>query len=45
MDLVCFQENKIQDLSNACARIFGAGRFHDWKALEVEGPAGGILLF
>ena len=45
MDLVCIQETKIQDFSNACARSFGAGRFHDWKALEAEGATGGILLF
>ena len=45
VDLVCVQETKIQDLSNACARSFGVGRFHDWKALEAEGAAGGILLF
>ena len=36
VDLVCVQETKIQDFSNACARSFGAGRFHDWKALEAE---------
>ena len=45
VDLVCIQETKIQDLSNACACSFGAGRLHDWKALEVKGAAGGILLF
>ena len=45
MDLVCIQETKIQDFSNACTCSFRAGRFHDWKALEAEGAAGGILLF
>ena len=39
VDLVCIQETKIQDLSNACARSFGVGRLHDWKALEAEGAA------
>ena len=32
IDLVCIQETKIQDFSNACTRSFRAGRFHDWKA-------------
>ena len=45
VDLVCVQETKIQDLSKACARSLGVSRFHDWKALEAEGAAGGILLF
>ena len=45
VDLVCLQETKIQEMSAACARSFGVGRFFDWKVVEVEGVAGGILLF
>ena len=45
VDLVYVQETKIQNLSKACARSLGVSRFHDWKALEAEGAAGGILLF
>ena len=33
VDLVCVQETKIRDFSNACVK----GTFHDWKALEAEG--------
>ena len=32
-------------MSNACACSLGVSRLHDWKALEAEGAAGGILLF
>ena len=45
MDLVCVQETKIQELSNACASCLGVSRFHEWKALEAEGVVVGILLF
>ena len=45
MNLVCLQETKIQDMSSACARNFGVGRFSNWKVMEIEGVAGGILLF
>ena len=27
VDLVCLQETKIQEMSSACARSFGMGRF------------------
>ena len=45
VDLVCLQETKIQEMTSACARSFGVGRFFDWKVVEAEGAAGGILLF
>ena len=45
VDLGCIQETKIQKRSNACARSLGVSRIHEWKALEAEGAAGGILLF
>ena len=45
VDLICVRETRIQELSNACACSLGVSRFHDWKALEAEGAAGGILLF
>ena len=36
VDLVCMQETKIQEMSSACARSFGVGRFSEWKVVEVE---------
>ena len=44
-DLVCLQETKIQEMSSSCARSFGVGRFSEWKVVEAEGTAGGILVF
>ena len=41
VDLVCLQETKIQEMSSACARSFGVGRFSEWKVVEAEGTAGG----
>ena len=45
VDLVCLQETKIQEMSSACARSFGVGRFSEWKVVEAEGTAGGIIVF
>ena len=45
VDLVCLQETKIQELSSAVARSLGAGRLAEWRAVEAEGTAGGILVF
>ena len=45
VDLVCLQETKLQNLSSADARSLGVGRLAEWRAVEVEGTAGGILVF
>ena len=45
MDLVCLQETKIQEMNVAVVRTLGVGRLIDWRALNAEGSAGGILLF
>ena len=45
VDLVCLQETKIQEMIAAVARSLGVGRLSDWRALNAEGSAGGILLF
>ena len=44
VDLVCLQETKVQQMNNVTARSLGVGRFLNWRALNVEGSAGGILL-
>ena len=45
VDLVCLQETKIQELSSAIVRSLGAGRLDEWRSVEAEGTAGGILVF
>ena len=45
VDLVCLQETKIQELSSAIVRSLGAGRLDEWRTVEAEGTAGGILVF
>ena len=45
VDLVCLQETKIQEMSSADAHSFGVGRLAEWKVVEAEGNAGGILVF
>ena len=44
VDLVCLQETKVQQMNNVMARSIGVGRFLNWRALNAEGSAGGILL-
>ena len=44
MDLICIQETKIQAMSEGIVRSLGMGRFIDWRALNAEGAAGGILI-
>ena len=44
MDLLCIQETKIQPMSKGVVRSLGSGRFLDWRALDAEGAAGGILI-
>ena len=44
-NLVCLQETKVQKMTTVVARSLGVGRNCDWRALEAEGTAGGILLF
>ena len=45
MDLVCLQETKFQEMSEADARSLGVGRLAEWRVVEAEGTAGGILVF
>ena len=45
VDLVCLQETKLQKLSSTDARSFGVGRLAEWRAVEVEGSARGIIVF
>ena len=44
VDLVCLQETKVQQMNNVTAPSLGVGRFLNWRALNAEGSAGGILL-
>ena len=44
VDLICVQETKIQAMSEGLVRSLGSGRFLDWRALNAEGAAGGILI-
>ena len=44
VDLVCFQETKVQQMNVGMVRSLGVGRFLNWTALDAEGSAGGILL-
>ena len=44
VDVICIQETKIQAMSDYIARSIGSGRFIEWKAVNVEGALGGILM-
>ena len=44
VNLVCFQETKVQQMNVGMVRSLGVGRFLNWIALDAEGSAGGILL-
>ena len=44
VDLVCFQETKVQQMNVGMVRSLGVGRYLNWIALDAEGSAGGILL-
>ena len=44
VDLICVQETKIQAMSQGLVRSLGSGRFLDWRALNMEEVAGGILI-
>ncbi|RVW15454.1 putative ribonuclease H protein [Vitis vinifera] len=41
---MCIQETKIQEMSEGIVRSLSTGRFLDWRALNAEGAAGGILI-
>ena len=43
-DLLCIQETKIQPMSKGVVRSLGSGRFLDWRALDADGAAGGLLI-
>ena len=44
-DLVRLQETKIQEMLIDLVRSLGVGHQLNWKAMNAEGSAGGILLF
>ena len=44
-DIICLQETKVQEMSVELARGLGVGRKLNWKTLNAEGSAGGILCF
>lgn len=44
VDLLCIQETKIQPMSEGVVRSLGSGRFLDWRALDADGAAGGLLI-
>ena len=44
-DVVCLQETKIKEMSNVLVRSLGVGRQLNWKVMNAEGSAGGILVF
>ena len=43
-DLVCLQETKVQEMTIDLVRSLGVGWCLNWKVLNTEGSAGGILL-
>ena len=44
VDLFCIQETKIQLMTEGVVKSLAVGRFLDWRALEVVGAAGGVLI-
>ena len=42
VDLVCFPETKIQDMSLGLVPSLGVGRFLGWGAVNARGAAGGV---
>ena len=42
-DLVCLQETKVQEMTIDLVRSLGVGRRLNWKSLNAEGSAWGIL--
>ena len=44
VDLLCIQETKIQPMSEGVVRSLGSGRFLDWRALDANGVARGLLI-
>ena len=44
VDLVCLQETKVQEMTIDLLCSLGVGQCLNWKALNTEGSAGGILL-
>ena len=44
VDLLCIQETKIQLMTEGVVKSLGVGRLLDWRALEVVGSAGGVLI-
>ena len=45
VDIVYLQETKIHNMSVGMVRRLGVGRFLDWRTVDAEGSAGGILIF
>ena len=43
VDVVCFQETKVQEMNRVIVQSLGMGRFLEWGALNSKGAAGGWL--
>ena len=44
IDLDCFQETKLKEVTHRIIRILAMGRFMEWVASNVEGASVGILI-
>ena len=44
LDLVCFQETKMKEMSDRFVRSLGVGRNLGWVSLDARGTVGGVLL-
>ncbi|KAJ9701144.1 hypothetical protein PVL29_006475 [Vitis rotundifolia] len=44
LDLVCFQETKMKEMSDRIVRSLGIGRNLGWASLYARGSAGGVLV-
>ena len=45
VDVVCFQETKVQEMNKVIVQSLGMGRFLEWGALNSKGAAGGVVVF
>ena len=44
VDLLCIQETEIQPMSEGVVTSLGSRRFLDWRVVDAEGVARGILI-
>ena len=45
VDLVCFLETKMQEMSEKVVKGLGVGRFLNWEIVNARGVSGGIMFF